>query len=543
MAARERRRKTSSAARIGLLIAANALCAYILYGMLRPDERPAAAAAETEELYSAALEPSTHAPSLAPAGSTRAQDARLQARVAHIVERYTAKAEKETKGKVRASQVRTGVHVREAGAQGSLVALGAARAMRPASNQKLSTSAAALVLMGVDAELRTVFEAHGPVVDGVLQGDLVVRAAADPLYDMQAEGSIDRYLAPVAKGLQAAGIQRVRGRLLLDEGDFLRPGPGPSWPPANQHWTEFCARSAGFSANAGCLTALVRPGREGGAALVSVEPRGHGLAPDFQAKTASAKAKLNIRVEAREASVMVGGEIPRTSSRYSVRFSVQDPVELFGRATIASLKEQGIRIEGGLARERQVEAGREVASIRTPIRDLLVPINTHSNNACADQLYLALGHAHGGSGTREGGARATRLALERLGVPTEGYVQVDGSGLSRDNRISPEQLTALIEAVLRRGGKTAMAYVDSLAMAGESGTLENRRGQGKLRAKTGFIAGTSALSGLVESADGRTLVFSILVDYPRFEGLNRSCWKPMEDEIVAALAASKDGGG
>jgi D-alanyl-D-alanine carboxypeptidase/D-alanyl-D-alanine-endopeptidase (penicillin-binding protein 4) len=170
----------------------------------------------------------------------------------------------------------------------------------------------------------------------------------------------------------------------------------------------------------------------------------------------------------------------------------------------------------------------------------MVPINTWSNNACADQLFLALGHAHGGAGTREGGARATRAALDRLGVSSAGLVQVDGSGLSRDNRVSAAQITALIEAVLRRGGKTAIAYVDSLAVAGMSGTLEHRTTKGNLRAKTGFIAGTSALSGLVESADGRTLVFSILVDYPRFEGLNRSCWKPMEDEIVSALANSKE---
>jgi len=542
MASRERRRPTASAARIALLLIANCLCVYVLWGMLA-EEAPSARAAseeleETEPLFRAA--PSGAAPALASSGKRVSLDQRLQRGVEALIERYEEKARKASKGKVTPPEVEIGVHVREAGASGALVAIQADRAMRPASNLKLVTSAAALVLMGVDSELVTRFEAAGPIVNGVLEGDLVARAGADPLYDRDGEGSLDRFAVPLAKALRAQGIERVRGRLVLDEGDYLRPGPGPAWPPSNQHWTEFCARSGGFSANAGCLTALVRPGKEGGSALVSIEPAGHGLEAQFSAKTAASRSKLNIRVEARESVVLVAGEIPRSTDRYAVRFSAPDPVELFGRSMLAALRAQGVRIEGGLARERQRESAREVARIATPVRDLLVPINTWSNNACADQLFLALGHAHGGAGTREGGARAARKALEQLGVSTAGYAQVDGSGLSRDNRVSPAQITALIEAVLRRGGRTAMAYVDSLAVPGEKGTLEQRHQSGKLRAKTGFIAGTSALSGLVATADGRTLVFSILVDYPRFEGLNRECWKPMEDDIVSLLANSTE---
>ena len=93
------------------------------------------------------------------------------------------------------------------------------------------------------------------------------------------------------------------------------------------------------------------------------------------------------------------------------------------------------------------------------------------------------------------------------------------------------------ETVLRLDPKVAHAYVESLAVGGETGTLERRGMDGRVRAKTGFIAGTSALSGLVETRAGRTLVFSILVDYPKFDGLNTSCWKPMQDAICKQLAS------
>ena len=93
-----------------------------------------------------------------------------------------------------------------------------------------------------------------------------------------------------------------------------------------------------------------------------------------------------------------------------------------------------------------------------------------------------------------------------------------GSGLSRDNRVSARQLTALVEGVLARDPTSARVFRESLAVAGRSGTLEKRlRGtaaEGRVFAKTGWIRGTSALSGYVETLEGALLCFSILVEYP-----------------------------
>ena len=124
----------------------------------------------------------------------------------------------------------------------------------------------------------------------------------------------------------------------------------------------------------------------------------------------------------------------------------------------------------------------------------------------------------------------------------EGLAQVDGSGLSRDNRVSARQFTALLTAVLGRNDQRAAAFRSALPVGGESGSLKGRMksgsARGRVRAKTGFIGGTSALSGLCETDDGRTLLFSILVDYPRVSGLNTKVWKPMQDEICALLVES-----
>jgi D-alanyl-D-alanine carboxypeptidase/D-alanyl-D-alanine-endopeptidase (penicillin-binding protein 4) len=133
---------------------------------------------------------------------------------------------------------------------------------------------------------------------------------------------------------------------------------------------------------------------------------------------------------------------------------------------------------------------------------------------------------------------AVAKSLQDLGLLDQGWKQVDGSGLSRDNLVTARQITALIEAAMALDTASASAFHDSLAVPGEDGTLERRMGDlgERLRAKTGFINGTSALSGLVDTKNGRTLVFSILVQYPAQGGLNTSVWKPMQNEICRELA-------
>jgi D-alanyl-D-alanine carboxypeptidase/D-alanyl-D-alanine-endopeptidase (penicillin-binding protein 4) len=371
----------------------------------------------------------------------------------------------------------------------------------------------------------------------VLEGDLVARAAGDPLFAPGGVIDASRF-APLVDALSAAGVRRVRGALVLDEGSFLVPGPGPAWPSDDQHWQEYCALAGGFSANGGCLDAVVAAGAVGRPARVGVEPRAHGLVPAFDVTTAAARSRLVVRVSARGGKVTVAGSLPADVPRWTTRFAAPDPVELYGHVLLDALARGGIRVEGGIVRRRGEPTGRPLATLTSPLAALLEPINTESDNALADQVFLALGDRITGSGTRAGGRAATAFALAALDVPVEGLVQVDGSGLSRDNRATARQITALLDAVLSKDARTGEAFRASLAVAGESGTLQDRmRGLAdRVHAKTGFIGGTSALSGVVETGSGRRLAFSILVEYPVSGGLNTSVWKPLQDDLCAELA-------
>jgi D-alanyl-D-alanine carboxypeptidase/D-alanyl-D-alanine-endopeptidase (penicillin-binding protein 4) len=245
---------------------------------------------------------------------------------------------------------------------------------------------------------------------------------------------------------------------------------------------------------------------------------------------------------ARDGGFSVRGTIPKGAEPWTDSCSHPDPVALFGACLRAELERGGVHVAGKLRRERGARGGATIARLETPLARYLAAINTDSTNAVADQVFFATARAVRGEASREAGAKATAAALAKLGVQSEGLVQVDGSGLSRDDRVTARQMTALVEAVLSGDVRTAAPYLDSLAIAGESGTLDERLraspARGRVHAKTGFIAGTSALCGVAEALDGVRYVFSILVDYPPRDGLNSSCWKPMEDEICELLVGA-----
>ncbi len=446
---------------------------------------------------------------------------------------------KETGGKASTRNTTVALHVRPLGsnADGG-VGLDSDRAMRPASNLKLVTTAAALVLLGPDWKFDTRAEASGPIANGVLNGDLVLRASGDPLYQRGANGRVSELFAPFIAELVKSGVHEVRGDLVLDELSFADPAPGPAWPAANQHWEEFCALAAGFTVNRGCLTVTVSPSGVGSPASVAIEPRGLDLAPSVDVQTI-AKGPLNVRLGVRESKLIVAGSIPRGSEPWTGACSHPNPVSLFGAVLESELARNGIKLDGTVRRERGAKGGAVIAHLTSPLADCLAAINTDSTNGVADQVYFATALAVRGEATRRAGAEATALALAKLGVSSEGLVQVDGSGLSRDDRVSARQMTALVCAVLSHDPRTATLFLDSLATAGESGTLDDRLknspARGRIHAKTGFISGTSALCGVAEANDGARFVFSILVDYPGIEGLNTRYWKPLENKLCELM--------
>ena len=159
-------------------------------------------------------------------------------------------------------------------------------------------------------------------------------------------------------------------------------------------------------------------------------------------------------------------------------------------------------------------------------------VNHESHNLFAETIIKTMGKVATGEGSFEGGARAVQsFAAKEAGIEAVQIKAVDGSGLSKSNRTSAGALVGLLRQVAKSDNWDA--FVSTLPEAGRSlrrmyGTPAARN----LRAKTGTIDGVSALTGIVTTRDGETLLFSILSNELRSTGPA----KRVEDRIGARLA-------
>lgn len=234
------------------------------------------------------------------------------------------------------------------------------------------------------------------------------------------------------------------------------------------------------------------------------------------------------------ALVVDGGRVrPGAAAR------VSDPARQAGQVFAAALEAEGLKV-------RRVQPGRPGAAAREvgrvdspPVGTIVQRILTDSENDYAEALAHLVGGRLLGEPSFAGGARATREALAGLGIDVSGVTLADGSGLSRENRMPARFLAELLSSSVTGTPAELAAIPAGLAVAGLTGTLEDRfataatsDGRGFVHAKTGTLTGVSALAGTVLDREGRTLVFAMVDD--RARSLDRA--RETMDVVASVLA-------
>ncbi|MEZ5977168.1 MAG: D-alanyl-D-alanine carboxypeptidase/D-alanyl-D-alanine-endopeptidase [Planctomycetota bacterium] len=477
---------------------------------------------------------------LVPESRPVAIDPALAARVRSIVDDALAKASRATDGRASASTCTVTYRVLDLADGAVVLERGPRTPVAPASNLKLVTTTAALLSLGTEYRFTTRVDAIGELREGRLEGDLVVRAGGDPFHVQGDPAAAERLVDELARQVARAGVTSVAGDVVLDLGAWADVERGPGWPESKYEWTSSYAFVAGLTVNAGRIGYVVEPTEPGRRARARFVPAPTGEPGELDVATVDGSA-IDVRVDTFVATPRAGlsGSIGASVPRYEGEFRHLDPVAYFGAVFTSRLVANGVGLSGAVVRRRGDVGGFEVARLETPWTDHLVAINTYSDNSIADAVFLTLGLERFGRADRESGAKRVREILVGLGADVSTYVQKGGSGLSRDNRVTVEMLSELLARVAREpDARLRQVFLDSLAVSGRTGTLSDRmtgRAAGRMHGKTGFINGASALSGFVTTEEGRELVFSCVVNYPRTDGLNNSCWKPMHDAIVEEL--------
>ncbi len=211
-----------------------------------------------------------------------------------------------------------------------------------------------------------------------------------------------------------------------------------------------------------------------------------------------------------------------------------DPELVAAKALKKALRKRGVRVAGRVGRANLPKGMLEhdpLAKVESPtVARLVEETNVPSNNFFAEMLLKRLAATGGKRGTRDRGARRVEAFADSVGTSVQAS---DGSGLSRHNRVSPEQVGKLL-AAMATDDENGSAFVDSLPVAGREGTVADRmRGtaaEGNCHTKTGTLSDVSALSGYC-TAGGHTVVFSVLNN-----SVDIGAARVAQDHIAAAIA-------
>src|SRR5688572_25274660 len=349
----------------------------------------------------------------------------------------------------------------------TIVRYNAAKLFMPASNMKVVTGAVALAQLGPDYRFRTTLLATGPVVDGVLRGDLILVGRGDPTASDHMRGDAMLAMLELADSIAARGILRIDGRIRAEGDAFPRGiyGYGWSWDEVdepysagvdelyfNEGFSRIVIRGGAFPGEP--VTAAVLPSR--GYPRVRVEAR-TVAAPDTALTAGDALIiPLSIRVERDTApgSVVVRGAIAPHDSQV-VRFAHAAPPTAYITALQEALEARGLAVAGNDSAGRPPSGTVDTIAVivSPPLREIMPAFEKPSQNQIGEILLRTLGLERTGVGMPDSGRTVIERQLLEWGATRDGFVVRDGSGLSRYNYLSPETLVRGLE-VMRRDRKS-----------------------------------------------------------------------------------------
>ncbi len=403
-----------------------------------------------------------------------------------------------------------------------------AYALAPASGLKLLITSAALELLGADYRFSTRLYYSGSVdKKGVLQGNVYIRGGGDPTLgsDLVAGSpGLDSLMNIWIDAIRQSGIRQINGKLIADAQLFE-----PQTIPDNWVWVDlgnyYGAGVSALTIHDNLYRLYFKPGEEPGdpAEIMGTQPHIPGLV--FQNRMRSGpkgsgdngyifRAPKCFQAETR-------GTIPAGVDSFSIKGSLPKPALFTARYLKKKLQSAGIHIRKAAEQTEQAVDYPTLTLLHTtqspPLADIIYMLNKRSVNLYAEMLLRALPVARGKQGSLEAGLNILKDFFEAKQIADKGYQQEDGSGLSRNNHLTPRMMVRLLEYM--HHSPNFEYFYHSLAVAGNPQDPGYFRtfGKGTLlanncRIKSGLIQDVRSFSGYLRDSRGKLILYSFLVN-------------------------------
>lgn len=408
----------------------------------------------------------------------------------------------------------------------------------PASNMKLFTTAAAVEKLGPEFVFRTTVEsAAAPDADGRVD-DLYLVGRGDPTLGNRVmpdqppppeQAAADAVFQKLAEQVAARGVREVSGNLIADDNYFLYEPFSHGWEEEDLQWG-YGAPVTALAFNDNSLLLRARPATHAGeGAVVTIEPVADCYQLSNRLMTAVAGRRKQIYIERAPGSnqLDIWGEIPLDAGEERTAISIANPPRLAGELFRRALEARGVAVRGRVEVHHltRIEAATTddpfpktpsrvllAEHLSAPLREDIETINKLSQNLHAEMLLRTLGREVKQYGSLTVGLEVLNEFAAQAGIAPAEVNFTDASGLSRHVLIAPRAVIKLLKFMA--ASSRFDAFLDSLPVAGVDGTLADRFGgspvKGRVRAKTGTMDHTNALSGYMDLPSGQRLAFSII---------------------------------
>lgn len=410
----------------------------------------------------------------------------------------------------------------------------------PASNTKLFTTAIALKELGSDYRFTTKLVSQSlPNTNGDLESELWVVASGDPSF------SSTTNLKTLVTQLKNRGVKRLKGGLgMLSNRRGSEISGSWEWQDLQE---SYAAIASPFTIDENIVNWSVRPSQIGQPAIFEWENPTLASQWRIENQTVTIDAVPENQLSDYDLQVVrpygqklliISGQVPANAKTEPDTVSVPDPEESFLSLLRQELKNQGIELSennGRLVHEINPETKNRIKrlifdqsqpmqklaiSLSPPLSQLVATTNKNSNNLYAELLLRALGDRYSpltSDDSVSGGMLAISKYLQSANIVPSLVSLVDGSGLSRQNLVTPMVIAQFLHATAKDQN-----FRKSLPIAGVDGTLfrrfKNTDAQGLIQAKTGSLTGAAALSGYASPPQYRELIFSIIINNSNLSG-------------------------